>query len=254
MPKLAFVTGASEGIGFSIAKKLAASDFVVVGVARDETKLKALMQVLGPAHRYVVADLATEVGQQQIVNELLAEHCDLLVNNAGVGVVGGFADRPIEQQVAMVQLNCLAVVRLSHAFLKSARKGDALVNVSSALAYAPMPGIGLYCATKSFITTFTETLWYEQKKKGIYVLALHPGVTATNFQVHAGGKVEDLPKGMAQTPDRVADVVIKALEARSQPSVISGVRNAIFAGMSRVLPRKSHVSMMGGLMGGPKPQ
>ena len=248
MAKRAMVTGASEGIGHELAKKLAKDGYSVTGVARSEAKLKDLVKELGTGHDLLVADLATEAGQDKVAKALKAQHFDLLVNNAGVGVQGEFVASSVDKQTAMVSLNCMAVVKLSHAFLSAAKSGDTLINVSSTLAFTPMPGMGLYCATKSFVTAFTECLWYENKARGVYVFGLHPGITTTNFQVNAGGRVEDLPKGLAQTTTEVADVTLGALRSRTQPTVISGVKNKIFAGMFRFMPRKSMVKMTGGMM------
>lgn len=248
MSKRAMVTGASEGIGHEIAKQLAKAGYSVTGVARNEAKLKDLMKDLGPGHDYLVADLATDAGQDKAAKALGESHYEVLVNNAGVGVLGVFAESSVERQAAMVSLNCMAVVKLSHAFLKGAKKGDALVNVSSTLSFAPMPGMGLYCATKSFVTALTECLWFENQARGVYVFGLHPGITTTNFQVNAGGRTEDLPKGLAQTVSEVADVTMAALRSRSQPTVISGSKNKMFAGMFRLMSRKAMIKMTGGMI------
>jgi short-subunit dehydrogenase len=249
MTKSALVTGASEGIGHSIAVKLAANGYTITAVARSEDKLATLVATLGTGHDYIVADLSDQTGQEKIVQVLSERHYNLLVNNAGVGTAGGFTEVPLERQLSMLSLNCEALVRLSYAFLTNAKPGDALVNVSSVLGFVPMPGLGLYSATKAFVTSFSETLWFEQVKRGIFVMALHPGITATNFQVNAGGSKDDIPASMAQTPEQVADTLIAALEAHSKPTIISGGKNKVFAGLSRILPRKSIVSMMGASMG-----
>ena len=248
MAKKALVTGASEGIGQAIARKLKDEGYLITSVARSETKLKAFTQELGAGHDYIVADLSIEAGQNKIAGALDAQHYDVLINNAGVGTVGDFTDVPLDRQISMLRLNAEAVVRLAYAFLKNSKDGDALINVSSALAFMPMPGMGLYSATKSFVTAFSDTLWFEQKKRGVYVMGLHPGITATNFQTAAGGRKEDLPEGMAQTSEQVAEVAIRELKARKKPTVISGGKNAIFAGTSRILPRKSIVTMTGNMM------
>jgi short-subunit dehydrogenase len=248
MSKKALVTGASEGIGYALAKKLSESGYDVTGVARSEEKLKKLVKELGSNHNYLVADLSTSSGQDHVASELNSKHYDLLVNNAGVGTVGKFLDVSIEKQISMMHLNCDALVKLAYVFLKNAKSGDALINTSSTLAFLPMPGIGLYSATKAFVTSFSESLWYEQKSRGIYVMGLCPGITSTNFQVNAGGKAEDVPKGMAQTPEQVAAVAVKALLARKNPTIISGAKNAVMAGLTRAMPRKSTVNMMGKMM------
>ena len=249
MTKKALVTGASEGIGQSIARKLAREEgYAITAVARNEEKLRAFVAELGTGHDYIVADLSGAAGQAAVTRALEDRNYALLVNNAGVGTQGVFTEVPVERQMAMLRLNVEALTLLSHIFLKKAKRGDALINVSSALAFMPMPGLGLYSATKSFVTALTDTLWFENKERGVYVMGLHPGMTDTGFQVHAGGRKEDLPANMAQTPDQVADFALKQLRERARPAVISGSKNVIFAGLSRVLPRKSVVSMTGKMM------
>ena len=246
--KRALVTGASEGIGRSFAKHLAAEGHQITAIARTEAKLKELIAELGAGHKYVVADLATAAGQEAVVRAVKAEHHDVLVNNAGVGTVGAFAAVDADRQLAMMRLNCEALVTLSHAFLSGAKAGDALINVSSTLAFTPMPGFALYCATKAFVTSFSESLWFEQKGRGVYVMNLCPGITDTNFQVSAGGRKEDLPANLSQTPDQVVAVAMAALKSRGKPTVISGGRNVMFASMSRIMPRKALVNTMGKMM------
>ncbi|HEX7511592.1 MAG TPA: SDR family NAD(P)-dependent oxidoreductase [Chitinivibrionales bacterium] len=248
MEKRALITGASDGIGNVFAKKLSQKGYTITGVARNESKLKGLIQDIGQNHKYIVADLSSEAGQLKTVAELNSAHYDLLVNNAGVGVVGAFTEASIDKQLAMMRLNCEAVVRLSHAYLTSAQSGDALINISSTIGFTPMPSIGLYCATKAFVTSFSESLWFEQKAKGVFVMDFCPGITSTNFQVNAGGRTEDLPKNMAQTPEMVVDNALKALDSRKRPTEFSGMRNWMFANMSRLMPRKMFVNMLGKIM------
>jgi short-subunit dehydrogenase len=221
---------------------------VVTVVARDEAKLIALTAKLGPAHSYQVADLSSDEGQRKIQNLIESSRFVLLVNNAGVGTVGKFHETSLDTQMRMFRLNCEAVVRFSYAFLKNAKRGNAMINVSSALAFMPTPSMALNSATKSFVTALTDSLWYEQRKAGVYVMGLCPGITETGFQVAAGGKTEDLPKGLSQTPEHVVDEAFNALQAREKPTVLTGVKNAGFAGLSRLLSRKTVVKMTGGMM------
>jgi short-subunit dehydrogenase len=195
-----------------------------------------------------VADLSSEAGQLKAVEELNSTHYDLLVNNAGVGIVGAFSEAPIDRQLAMMRLNCEAVVRLAHAYLKNAQSGDALINISSTIGFTPMPSLGLYCATKAFVTSFSESLWFEQKPKGVFVMGFCPGMTSTNFQINAGGRTEDLPKSMSQTPEKVVDNALKALASRKRPTEFSGMKNWMFASTSRFMPRKMFVNMLGKIM------
>lgn len=245
MNKRALVTGASEGIGYVFAKRLAAEGYAVTAVARNEGKLKQLVAEMGSGHAYIAADLTTAVGQDAVIQAISAAHFDVLINNAGIAAMGAFTDIPLKKHVEVVTLNCETVVKLSYAYLKTAVAGDALINVSSALAFMPMPIIGLYSATKAFVTSFSESLWFEQKSRGVYVMGLCPGITSTNFNEHSGGGTAETPKLMTQTPEQLVDIALKALACRCKPTVISGVVNNVFAFMSRIMSRKAIANMMG---------
>ncbi|WP_455359713.1 SDR family NAD(P)-dependent oxidoreductase [Streptomyces sp. SYSU K21746] len=136
-PPRALVTGASEGIGRAIAREFAAAGYAVTGVARSEDRLRAVIDALGPGHTALVADLATEEGRKRVVQAVQRTPFDVLVNNAGTATAGPFSQLPLDTAAAMLDLNCHALVTLAQAFLAGARPGDALVNVSSTLAFAP---------------------------------------------------------------------------------------------------------------------
>jgi uncharacterized protein len=164
--KKALVTGASEGIGREFAKRLAGENYAVTAVARNEARLKDLIQELKTdSHSYQIADLSTQEGIHKIAQELSNNHYDLLVNNAGFGIYAPFYKTDLPKLQSMMRLNCEAIIALTHAFLQKAGKGDALINVSSALAFLPFPKAGLYSATKAFVTSFSESLWFEQKER-----------------------------------------------------------------------------------------
>lgn len=245
MKKKALVTGASGGIGRAFAQRLAKEGYLVTAVARTETQLQSLMKELGEGHSFLVADLSTAEGIGKVSSHLTSQHHDLLVNNAGVGTAGTFTGVAWERQAAMLRLNIEALTALSYAFIKTSKAGDALINVSSTLAFLPMPSLGLYSATKAFVTSFTESLWFEQKNRGVYAMGLCPGITDTSFHSNAGGDGGELPKHLVQTPEQVVEVAMRALAARKQPTVISGAKNAAMATMARMMPRRSTVSMMG---------
>jgi short-subunit dehydrogenase len=170
------ITGASEGIGRAFARRLAHEGYAIRAVARNEKRLQELMTELGADHHtYRVADLSTPEGVAAIAEDLATNRFHLLINNAGFGIYGAFYNAELPKLETMIRLNCDTLMALSHAFLQQAKKGDALVIVSSALAFMPMPSAGTYAATKAFVTSFTESLWYEQKERGIYVMGLCPG-------------------------------------------------------------------------------
>lgn len=243
--KNALITGASEGIGNALAKRLAIEGYSITAVARNEDKLKQLISDIGNSHSFITADLTTESGQLKVTQAIADTKFDLLINNAGVGAVGRFTDLPLNTYSMVIALNIEAVVKLSYAFLKTAKQGDILVNISSSLAFMPIPILGVYSATKAFVTSFSESLWQEQKSRGVYVLGFCPGITSTNFNAHSGGGQTEMPGFMTQTPEQVVDEVIKALKLRKKPTVSSGTVNKAFAFMTRFMSRKANVSMMG---------
>jgi short-subunit dehydrogenase len=245
----ALITGASEGIGRAFAERLTDEGYAVTAVARNEKRLKELMEDLDSnACAYKKADLSTQEGTEEIYKELTANHYNLLINNAGFGVYGEFYKTNLDKLKNMTRLNCDALVDLSHAFLKKSKRGDALINVSSALAFMPTPSAGLYAATKAFVTSFSESLWYEHKERGVYVMGLCPGVTSSQFHQRAGGSEKNRPPGViTQTPEQVVDVAMKALKKRSSPTIVSGYTNSLATNLVRLLPRKHLVSMMSNL-------
>ncbi|MGW6378571.1 SDR family NAD(P)-dependent oxidoreductase [Rhodococcus sp. NPDC055112] len=235
----ALVTGASAGIGRAFAISLASAGYSVTAVARDGQRLEALMAELGDGHQFLVADLATEDGLRVTADMLRGSGYSLLVNNAGAATHGGFADLPLESALTTLDLNCRAVVVLAHAFLAVAPTGSVLVNVSSTLGHTPKPGMSVYSASKAFVTTFSETLWHEQKPRGVQVLALCPGVTATSSQTAA-----DVPSWLIQSPQQVAGSARKALSGNAGPVVLTSRANRLFTAALRLLPRRTALSFL----------
>jgi hypothetical protein len=240
----ALVTGASEGIGRAFAVRLAREGYAVTAVARNEARLQALMAELGTGHTYRVADLSTAEGIAALTTHVAETPYALLINNAAIGLYGDFAALPLADVQGLLRLNVDALVTLSHAFLQRARSGDALVNVSSILAFLPMPGNGIYAATKSFVTAFTEGLWHQQRPRGVYVLGVHPGATATEFHVRAGGQRRRVG-GMTQSPEQVVEETMRALRRRRSPTLVTGRHNRLFVLAIRLLSRRAVVTAMG---------
>jgi uncharacterized protein len=248
MAKTAMVTGSSGGIGLEFAERLAKEGYQLTLVARGEAKLKELATKLGTGHRALVADLSNPADIKRVADDVRASKYDLLINNAGVGVYGNFAETPLESTKAMLRLNVDSLVELSHAFLEGAKSGDALMNVASTLALLSFPGATAYCASKAFVMAFSEGLWFEHKGRGVYVSALLPGVTKTNFHEAAGGAADrQPPEAISQTAAQVIDVAMKALRSRSTPTILTSFTNKAMVFMNtRVMPRKVMVNIMGG--------
>ena len=185
--KRVLITGASGGIGLETAKQLARKGYQLMLVARNEQKLKeAVQQLHGASHAYLVADLADKEDAERVAAHLQNEHYHVLINNAGAGLYGEFTELPLNSQMGMMFLNMGALTLLSYAFLKNAKAGDALVNIGSLLAFSSFPGGAVYAGTKSFVSGFSESLWYEFKDKGIAVMAFNPGAAKSDFNQKAG--------------------------------------------------------------------
>jgi uncharacterized protein len=252
--KTVMITGASEGIGRAFARLFARQGYRVTAVARNEVRLKELMSELpGEGHSYLTADLSSEEGIGRVAGRLRETKYSVLINNAGFGVYGEFSANDYAALTRMMRLNCDALLELSHAFLKTSEKGDALINVSSTASLLSMPGVAsVYSATKAFVTSFSEAVWWEQKKRGVYVMALCPGLTESKFHERAGGKNEDLPKLFSQTADQVAMIGWKALQRRRQPVVVCGLQRPLVF-LSRFIPRTWLIRIAGQVVKGSVP-
>ena len=245
--KKALVTGASSGIGRAFTRALAGENYRVTGVARNEEKLTRIFAELGEEHRFIAADLTQSSQLAEIEIELDENKYDLLINNAGYAVYDYFENIALPQHENVMSLNMNALVRLSYAFLMTAEAGDALINVSSALSRLSYPGGAVYCGTKGFVTCFTESLWYEYKNKGVYVTALLPGVTRTDFhRVAFRGDPDKLPSRLAYPPEVVVSEAMKVLKQRKHPSFLTGPRfRYLTAIVNRLLSRRKMIEIMG---------
>lgn len=245
--KQAIVTGASEGIGRAFAIALASGGWTVLAVARRPKALAQLLPALpGAGHSVLVADLATSAGVAAVEQRMQDLHVHLLVNNAGVGAVGGFTAVGRETHRHLIALNISAVADLSHAFMKQAQAGDTLINVSSILAFAPQPVQPVYSATKAFVTSLSESLWVEGKPRGVHVFGLHPGATDTRFGANAGRPSgSKRPFWMLSTPEAVVAVALKAMDGKCGPNVVPGLFNKVFLQLQRWMPRRWLVRVMG---------
>jgi uncharacterized protein len=240
----ALVTGASSGIGESLARQLAARGTDLVLVARSADRLTALAAELTGAHDVEVellpADL-TEADALATVEERLQRvdsPIDLLVNNAGVGQVGHFVDLDIDGAGQQVALNIVAPLRLAHAVLPGLRdRGGGILNVSSIGANQPVPRMATYAATKAFLTSWSEAVHEELRGSGVHVTVLAPGFTRTNFvdAADAGSEASKIPSFIWSDPDDVAAAGLDGV-ARGRAVVTPGPLYAVTAGVSSVTP------------------
>ncbi|MEU5877928.1 SDR family oxidoreductase [Spirillospora sp. NPDC047279] len=184
--RTALVTGASSGIGESFARLLAGRGTDLVIVARRADLLDGLARELVERYRVGVevlaADLTDPVQRGEVEERLRADPVELLINNAGYGAFGPFPELSLDDQLAEVELNVVALMRLTHAALPGmvARGRGGVLNVASMAGFAPSPGSAVYGATKAFVASFSESLHAELAGGGVHVTALCPGFTRTD--------------------------------------------------------------------------
>src|SRR3954470_6831663 len=176
----ALVTGASAGIGEAFARELAKRGMNVALAARREDRLRALADEIGTAHRVRTLVLPADLGREGAAEALWTAAADareihLLVNNAGFGLKGPFAELPLERQAEMVRLNCIALLELSHHALRHMQgRGSGIVNVASIAGYQPIPLMATYAASKAFVVAFSEALTEEAREHGVRVVVVNP--------------------------------------------------------------------------------
>jgi short-subunit dehydrogenase len=240
---LALVTGASAGIGLAFAQRLAADGHDLVLVARSEGRLHELAEELKRDHgaevEVLAADLTSAKGVSAVESRLQAGNpaVDLLVNNAGFGTFGRFAELPIDKEEEEIRLNVVALVRLTRASLPGlvARHSGGVINVSSIAAFQPGAYEATYCATKAFVTSFSQAVYEEVRKDGVKMLALHPGLTRTEFQDKGGADASAMPSFVAQSAEQVAAAGLKAYR-KGKPVCVSGAPNKFAATAARLAP------------------
>jgi short-subunit dehydrogenase len=190
--RTALVTGASSGIGESFARILAGRGADLVIVARRADLLDELARELVERYRVAVevvaADLTDPDQRGAVERRLREDPVELLVNNAGYGAFGTFAELPLDDQLREIELNVVSLVRLTHAALPAmiARRRGGVLNVASMAGFAPSPGSATYGATKAFVSAFSENVHAEVAGKGVHVTALCPGFTRTDEESEAG--------------------------------------------------------------------
>ena len=239
MDGIALITGASAGLGVDFARQLSAKGIRLVLVARRKDRMDALAKELGNA-RAIGIDLGDAGAADRLMADL-AEHgeqVELLVNNAGFGLTGRFAELDGKRQRQMIDLNCGALVELAHAVLPGMleRKSGAILNVASTAAFQPGPGMAVYFATKAFVLSFSEALHEEVKGQGVRVSALCPGPTATEFGEVAGFGPSNLSNKLAADSASVVRAGLEGLDA-GRAIMIPGLGNKATAQAHRFFPR-----------------
>lgn len=246
----AVVTGASDGIGKAFATSLAAAGFSLVLVARRAELLDRLGRELGAKYgvefKVVAADLARPMDVDAVLDATGDLDVGLFVASAGFGTSGRFVESAITEELTMVDVNCRAVLAMTHEFASRFRKKGrgGIVLLSSLVAFQGVARAAAYAATKAFVQTFAEGLRIEMKPFGVDVLSVAPGPVGTGF-----GKRADMNLGDgAEKPETVAAASLAALGRRT--TVRPGFLAKFLELSLKPLPRFGRVRMMSFVMGG----
>lgn len=233
----ALITGASSGIGRALAMEYAASGFDLILTGRDTSALESVADECRNTHSVNVEIFAADLSDAASTDELAAlaagREIYTLVNNAGFAVKGDFAETDIASEIAMLEVQLAAMLKLTKAVLPkmtAAGKGR-IVNIASVYSFSSVPKQAVYGACKSFIMSFSAALANEVRGKGIAVTAVCPGTTRTNFRTRIGITGSD---GKAMPAEVVAKAAFEASRA-GRAVVVPGFWNKAFATVSRHL-------------------
>ncbi|TWT91182.1 Fatty acyl-CoA reductase [Neorhodopirellula pilleata] len=248
------ITGASSGIGAELARLFAAGGDDLVLVARGEEKLRELASTLEAKHgvraTVMAADLSKHEACERLVQRLRGENLlvDHLVNNAGFGALGDFAELPVDRQVDMLQVNVVALTMLSRLLLPEMilRGRGGILNVGSIAAYQAGPHMAVYYATKAYVLSFTEALREELINTPLHITLLAPGPTSTGFGEDSG--MGDLAM-FASGAMPVAEVAKAGYDGyrKNQDVVIPGWKNRLMVTSTSFLPRIATRKLVGRL-------
>jgi len=235
-PGTALITGASSGLGAAFARRLAAKGYDLMLVARRKDKLTVLANEL--KHRYptrtdfLIADLAKAADVERLEKQIAeSDSLSLLINNAGFGTQGPFAETDLDKQLDMIHVHLNASIRLCHAALPGMidRSYGAIINVSSTGAFFETPGRANYCATKAYLTVFSQALQRELNGSGVYIQALCPGLMYTEFHdtvEYANFSRSQIPAYLWMPVDAVITESLNAL-GHNQVILVPGIQNRL---------------------------
>ena len=251
----AIVSGASSGIGSEFARLLALKGYSVVLVARREDRLRALAAELESSAPVKTRVLAADLGEPGASSTLAAALeadglvLEVLVNNAGFGERGAFAETDWDREYAMMQLNMVALVELTKRILPGmvARRRGHILNVASTAAFQPGPFMAVYFATKAFVLSFSEGVNEELRGSGVSLTTLCPGPTDSEFFDAAKMQGSMLFKRKIPTSRAVATAGLDAMFAGKR-TVIHGLSNRIGTTFARLLPRAQVIRIIRGLV------
>lgn len=237
------ITGASSGIGAALAHEFAAHGHELFLVARREQALVGIAEAIatkGSARPTVLRLDVARIDAARDIAEALARRGlepEIVVNNAGFGLLGSADKLDRAAQLAMIDLNVRALTDLSLAFIENLeRRKGGILNVASIAGFLPGPGMAVYYATKAYVISFSEALHQELKSRGVRVTALCPGPVPTEFQARAGIGSDVFPAFISRSAEAVAKEAYRALK-EGRRLVVPGLANKMVPVFAPILPR-----------------
>ena len=243
MTRVVLITGASTGLGAEFAYKYAKEGYNLLLIARSEDKLLKLKMELEKTYNISVFVLVKDLTVRQSAKEVFeyTENnnliVDILINNAGFGDFGKFADSNLEKQTNMIELNIITLVELSHYYLKEMidRNNGKILNIASVASFMPGAMMSIYYATKAFVLSFTEAVSEELSKFNIKISALCPGPTSTGFEDNANVSFSSVKMSSAK---EVVEYGYEKFMNTKDVVIIPGVNNKLLTFTAQIMPRK----------------
>jgi short-subunit dehydrogenase len=241
--KTALITGASSGIGKETAYVYAKNNYNLIIVARRIDNLNKIKDEIENNHQVIVEvismDLAVLDAAENLFNKVKNQKIDVLINNAGFGLFGDFLNQDIKQEEKMLVLNIVTLTKLTRLFAKKMvnEKGGNIINIASTAAFQPVPTLATYAATKAYVLNFSEAIAFELKPKNVFVTAICPGATQTEFGKVAGfDENNSFFKGIPSAKE-LAAFIFNAMQ-KKKTFAIHGFKNRFLAFSNRFGPRK----------------
>lgn len=238
MKKWVIITGASSGIGKALAFEFAKNGFDLLLTARNEGSLRKVAEECRVKYssetEILVADLASVESLDELIKFISNKKIDVLINNAGFGVKGDFAETEIAGELKMLDVQLGAMLKLTKAVLPQmiANKSGKILNVASVYSFSPVPKQSVYSACKAFMLSFSTALRSEIENSGVSISVLCPGITQTEFRTRAG--IAD-KKNSGMTAEKVAEIAYAEM-MRGKFIIVPGFQNKVFAFLSKHLP------------------
>jgi short-subunit dehydrogenase len=245
----AIVTGASSGIGRALALEFASGGFDILLTGRNEQALSQVARDCTEKFRVntdvIVAELSNASATDRLIAAIQAQprNYELLINNAGFGINGGFAQTELSSEIDLVNVQLAAALKLTKAVLPGiiARRSGRILNVGSVYCYSPVPFQYVYSACKAFLLSFSAAIRNELAGSGVTVTVFCPGITQTEFRSRAGIAEKDKSSGM--TAEAAARIAFRET-MRGRAVVIPGATNRLFVLIAKILPNTAFTEII----------